>query len=94
MSDEVKVFKINTGEEVISRVAEDNGDHFILNKPRVVAIAPGPNGQASVTLIPMFASSQDGDAKLYKSCIVGEPLEFAKELENGYIQQTTGIALA
>ena len=94
MGDEIKVFKIATGEEVIARVTSEGLDHYVLSKPRVVAIAPGPGGQMSVTLIPLFASNQDGDAKLLKNGVVAEPDSINKELENGYIQQTTGIALA
>jgi hypothetical protein len=92
--DNIRVFKIMTGEEIISRVTEETDTTFTLNKPRVVAIAPGPNGQVSVTLIPLFASNQDGDAGLEKAAIVAEVSEINDELEKGYIQQTTGIALA
>ena len=91
---EVRVFKISTGEELISRIKEDNGDSYVLEQPRVVAIAPQANGQVSVTLIPLFASNQDGDATLHKAHIVGEPDRINDELEKGYVEQTTGIALA
>ena len=93
---EVRVFKITTGEEVISRIKSDyvSDDFYTLVKPRVVAIAPGPGGQMSVTLIPLFASNQDGNATLNKSHIVGEPESINPELEKGYIEQTSGIALS
>jgi len=90
---EIRVFKISTGEEVISRIKKETEDQFILDNPRVVAIAPGPGGQLSVTLIPLFASNQDGNATLNKSHIVGEPENINDELEKGYLEQTSGIAL-
>ena len=94
MGDDIRVFKIATGEEVITRVTDETETAFICDRPRVVAIAPGPGGQMSVTLIPLYASSQDGAGTIEKSMIVGSPNEINKKLENGYIQQTTGMALA
>ena len=90
----IRVFKLISGEEVMGRLVREDKKYYILSKPRAVAIGPGPNGQVSVTLIPLFASSQDGDITIYKSGIVAEPDKISLELEKGYIQQTTGIALA
>lgn len=94
MEEDIKVFKLVTGEELMSRVTDEDDDSFTLSKPRVVAIGPGPNNQVSVTLIPLFASSQNGIIRLNKSSIVATPVEFSPELEKAYIEQTTGIALA
>jgi len=91
---EVQVYKLITGEEVISRIGEEKETTITLVKPRVVAIGPGPGGQMSITLIPLLASNPDGDLELEKSAIVGRPNgEIAKELEAGYLEQTTGLAL-
>lgn len=95
MGEEIKVFKIVTGEEIISRVTDEDESAYQLDRPRVVAIAPNPQtGQMSVTLIPLFAVDQDGTATIYKSAVVGEPHAINEELEKGYLQQTTNIALA
>ena len=95
MGEEIKVFKINTGEEIITRVTDEDDVSYTLDRPRVVAIAPNPQtGQMSVTLIPLFAVDQDGQATIYKSAVVGQPHAINEELEKGYIHQTTGIALA
>ena len=94
MGDEIKVFKLVTGEEVITRVIKEYGDHYTLSKPRVVAIHPGPDGKVAVTLIPLLASSQDGDVQIFKSAIIGQAMSTNSEIERGYIEQTTGIALA
>ena len=91
---ETRVYKINTGEEVIARIGKEDEETIVLEKPRVVAIGPGPNGQMAVTLIPLLASCPDGDFALEKHAIVGQPKsELNEELEKGYIQQTSGIAL-
>jgi hypothetical protein len=93
---EVQVFKLITGEEVISRISEkkESETTITLVKPRVVAIGPGPNGQMSITLIPMLASNPDGDLELERSAIVGRPTgDVEKALEKGYLEQTTGLAL-
>ena len=91
---EVQVFKLITGEEIIARVGVTSDDAITLVKPRVVAIGPGPGGQMSVTLIPLFASCPDGDFVLNKSVIVGTPTgTITKELEKGYLEQTSGFVL-
>ena len=94
MGSEVRVYKLTTAEEVISRVGEENEDTITLEKPRVVMIGPGPNGQVSVTLIPLLASDPDGDFVLEKSMIVGQSKgKVTEELEKGYLSQTSGLAL-
>jgi hypothetical protein len=91
---EVQVYKLITGEEVISRIGGETTTTTTLVKPRVVAIGPGPGGQMSITLIPLLASNPDGDLELEKSAIIGRPTgNIEKALEAGYLEQTTGLAL-
>jgi hypothetical protein len=94
MSEEVKVFKLITGEEMIARVTDETVTSITVDRPRVVAIMPNPNGQMGVTLIPLFASNQEGKAILERSAIAATSCEVNSELEKSYISQTTGIALA
>lgn len=90
----VQVYKLITGEEIIARIGEEKEDTITLKSPRVVAIGPGPNGQMSVTLIPLFASCPDGDFELAKHAIVGTPIgDITEQLEKGYVAQTSGIEL-
>lgn len=94
MSD-IHVFKLTTGEELISRVTEETDDSYVLSKPRVVAISPTQSGQMSVTLIPLLASAPDCEFTLSKSVVVGKPTDgINSELEKGYMEQTTGLDLS
>ena len=94
MSEEVKAFKVVSGEEVLGRIVEDKTDSYIVKSPRAIMIQPGPNGQVGITLIPLFASSQDGEIEIKKSHIIGEASKVSADLEKGYLEQTSGIALA
>lgn len=96
MSDiEVKSFKLSSGEEIITRVLDEKGDDYItVDRPNMVGLAPAPDGQGiAVQLMPWLASDQEGKAKLYLSAIVAE-LAPNKELEKGYLQRTSLIAMA
>ena len=42
MSNDVKVLKLITGEEVIARVSKESGDLLVLNKPMILQMMP-PN---------------------------------------------------
>lgn len=95
MSEEVITLKLSSGEEIISRVKSRclENDTIVLDRPNMIGLAPGPDGQVGIQLMPWVASNQDGEITVFTSHIVGEakPIE---ELEKGYIQRTSTIALS
>ncbi len=93
---EVAAFKLASGEEIITRVAErdESKNYIIVDRPNMIGIAQAPNGAGlAVQLMPWMASNQEGSAKLYVSNIVAE-IKPNDELEKGYLQRTSGIAMA
>jgi len=92
MAEEVIAIKLVSGEEVISRVKERGDTTITLDRPNMIAIAPGPGGQVGIQLVPWFVSNQDGTFNVSLSSIVAETTP-AKELEAGYLEKTSGIAL-
>ena len=87
---EVLSFKLISGEEIISRVQEDNNDHYLLNKP--LCLIPGPNG--GLGLAPaMFSTEPKEFVRLNKSA-VALLAKTVDEISSQYLTQTTGLKLA
>lgn len=85
-ADEVYTFKLNSGEELVSKVKSIEVDHVVLEEP--VSIGPGPQG---MSLIPsMFTANPRVEARLNTNsiAIVGETDDNVKMK---YIEATTGL---
>ena len=95
MADKIVIFKLISGEEVIGRMGDTTEDNrIVLSRPRAVAVTQGSApGQMGIALVPFLASNPDGDIAVAQDHIMATAAP-TKELEDGYIQQTTGIALA
>ena len=93
MSIEVKSFKLITGEEVITRFKKTDDGDYIFEKPRMVMLQPRQDGSFGMMLIPYMTSNPDGSFPIKTSSVVIGPSIVEKELENGYMQQTTKIAM-
>jgi len=87
---DVVSFKLNNGEEVISRIDEENDDHYMLNKPMV--LIPGPNNGLGLAPL-MFSVDPKEMVRLNKQSIATQA-KTVSEISSQYLQQTTGIALA
>ncbi len=95
MSQKIVLFKLINGEELIGKVVEEDDNTYTLAKPRVMMVQPAGNGQMQVGMIPWLVGTPDGDCKVYKDKIAGEPAgDLPKQLEDGYLQQTSNIQLA
>lgn len=91
---EVRTLKLITGEELIGIVVEERDDGtMIMEKTRCVQMMPTSPGQMGVGIVPYTPSNVDGEVKLYARGIIGE-IKHTKEMEDAYLQQTTGIQLA
>ena len=88
--------KLVSGEEVIGTLISSNDAAIVLSKPRVLVTRNFDNGQMGVAMIPFMLGVPDGEHIIYLDKIMGEPNGKAlpKQLEDGYIQQTTSIQLS
>ncbi len=95
MSEKIRVFKLASGAELIGRVDEDGETPYtiLVKRALVLFVQKGHGGEAAVGLLPYVVSDAEGDILLYKSAIEAEPLNINKNLEDGYLQQTSGIVL-
>lgn len=94
MSD-VIALKLSSSEEIIARVSDRDGATISVTKPMVVGIGPSPDNPRVpvIQMIPWVVSNQDGDIVINTNHVVAETVPH-KEIVDGYIQQTTGIAIA
>jgi hypothetical protein len=85
-----------TGEELIGQFEEKLEDSFTytVKKPRVVALLRSPNGQQGLGLVPWIKSNMDVTVSVLKAQTVCEPYEALAQIEEAYLQETSGIQLA
>ena len=95
MTNDVKVLKLITGEEVLARVSDDlsNGDGLIiLNKPMTLQPVPGQAGQMGFALIPLFMSGKNENITISIDHVI-EQDEPKDKSEKNYLESVTGLTL-
>ncbi len=90
--------KLVSGEELVARYVgtDKDTDWMKIIKPRVLVVQPTPDGQGmGVVMMPYAVGIPESNVSLQSSKIMSmnsDPLP--KGLEDGYLQQTSGIQLA
>jgi hypothetical protein len=86
--DEVWVFKLNSGEEIVTKVVEVTDSEIVIHDP--LSVAPGPQGMG---LIPsLFTADPKAETRLNKNSISIYALADAT-IKSKYIEATTGIVM-
>ena len=86
MFDDVAVFKLVTGEEMLARVESEDDSSWKLIKP--MTLVPSQQGLA---LTPgMFTAQPEKSVLLFKNAVVMKCIP-RQEMLNSYIEGTTGI---
>lgn len=87
-TNKVWTFKLNSGEELITKVTNIEGDYLVIEEP--VSVAPGPQGMG---LVPsLFTADPASTTKLNINSIA----VYAQTEDNvkmKYIEATTGIKI-
>lgn len=91
---QIKLYKLATGEEIVGRFVEEEDEFVVLSKIRVMIMQPVGNVQVQIGMVPWTVGSPDGNIKVYRTTIVGEPIStLPKQLEDGYLANTSGLDL-
>ena len=97
MANNVKVLKLITGEEVITRVTESDHDLITLDRPMILTTIPNhQTKQLAITMIPWIQTIKnvvkEGKVTFSKEYILveGDPTE---TLERKYLSTITGLTL-
>ena len=92
MTNDVKVLKLITGEEIITRITEGGVGLIILDKPMILAHAA--NGK--IILIPWMRASktlaESEKVTISSECILVEDVPL-KDIEKNYLSTVTGLTL-
>lgn len=89
---EIRLYKLANGEEIVGRFVSEDDESVVLTNIRAMAMQPVGPGQMQVAMIPWTVGTPDGTLKIYRKNIMGEPVDtLPKQLEDGYLQNTTGV---
>ena len=97
MSNDVKVLKLITGEEVITRVIGRDADSstglITLNKPMLLQMIPTKQGESwSATLIPWLKTTKSEKVTISTEYVLVED-DPTNEVERDYLSTITGLTL-
>lgn len=67
----VKAFKLLSGEDIISEIANGDREVFVLKNPAVIVVQRAEGGQVGVGLQP-YTPFAEGSVTLYKSSLIAE----------------------
>lgn len=98
---EVRAFKMRTGEDIVARVVKEDGDAFTIKDVAVPMAQPEvspsgqPTGRETVTLLRWTPFAKDGSTfTITPVDYVGSPYRPNNDVENLYLEATSGIMLA
>ena len=91
MENEVKILKLLTGEELISRMKESDDGFLILEKPMSIqTTAPTPSGHTEMGLLPWSIAGKTDKITLDDKHVM-VILEPTKEIETNYLSASSII---
>ena len=90
MSYEVKIFKLVSGEEVLSKVEVIDDGTWLLTDPRMLGMNP-QTGQPG--MMPFMMLNPERKVKLNPNQIIAESASVPPDMEKKYLSDVSGIAL-
>ena len=94
MTNDVKVLKLITGEEVIARVTEEKNNLITLEKPMILQMmAPDrTTGQIPFAMVPWMKAAKNEKVIISTEHIIAED-EGSEQTNKNYLQLVTGLSL-
>ena len=96
MANDVKILKLITGEEVITRVTEEENNYSLitLEKPMTLQMIPPTTstGQMGFALVPWMKAAKNEKVTISTEHIIAED-EASEQTEKNYLQVVTGLSL-
>ena len=95
MSEPIRLFKLTSGDEIIGRQTDTDSEFYTLKSVRLIIMQPTGPGQIGLGMIPWMGGAPDEEIRVSKKNIMGWPVGgVPKQLEDNYLQQTSGLQLA
>ena len=93
MSNDVKILKLISGEEVMARVTEGDNGLITLSKPMTLQAVPNQQtGQMGFALIPWLMSARGEKITISTNHVIAQD-EASAEVEKNYLATVTGLTL-
>ena len=93
MTNDVKVLKLITGEEVIARVTEEKNNLITLEKPMTLQMLPNTStGQVGFAMVPWMKAAKNEKVIISTEHIIAED-EGSEQTQKNYLQLITGLSL-
>ena len=90
----IVTLKLITGEELVAALVNKTETGVVLNKPRLIAVVPDQRGGYGRVLMPWLQVEVDDIPEIkYEHIICLIEDKIPDDLESGYLQNTTEIAL-
>lgn len=90
---ELKLFTLNTTQELIGKVVADEGNALVIEDLLWVrAVQTGPNDYG-LQMDQFSLSNPDGKIRIYKHAIVSEVVDIPAGLQTAYTRQTSSIEI-
>ena len=93
MSNDVKILKLITGEEVIARVSRESSNLLILDRPMILQMMPAnQQGQVGFAIVPWLMAGNSEKITISTEHILAEDV-VKSEIEKNYLANVTGLTL-
>jgi len=94
MANDVKVLKLITGEEVITRIIEEENNLITLKNPMTLQMIPPTTstGQVGFAMVPWMKAAKNEKITISIEHILVED-EASEQTEKNYLQMVTGLSL-
>jgi hypothetical protein len=93
MSNDVKVLKLITGEEVIARISTERSNLLTLDKPMILQMMPAnQQGQVGFAIVPWLMAGNSERITISTEHILAEDV-VKSEVEKNYLANVTGLTL-
>ena len=88
----VRIFKMASGEEVLTMAEPGANGDILFNKPRAIQVVRVNDHGVQISLIPWIITDPDSTQSVSPDRIMCYP-SLSSELEKTYLEQTSGIIL-
>ena len=96
MPKEVKVLKLVSGEEVITRIKNDPdnvSDTLVCEKPMITQPVPIQDGKMAMGISAWMYAGQSDEVEIARSSVIAMT-DAKKDVENKYIEMVTGVTIS
>lgn len=94
MSNDLKIFILINGHEVVCGLVSDEPTYYLVDQPFGIQMVPTKDGTTyGLQLVPFCAVGAEGNYRIYKHAVCAEPTKIPDDIEKAYVKQTSRIQL-